>query len=159
MAVKINGLENAIQYLEKKGQDIVETVKFKLSDVATQMEAQATASAPSVYKIGNEVIDLKFIKQKIGKKVIQNGLGYNVGLDVPNKGEQWEAWMEFGTGLSAQEILSGSQYTPEMKAQARIFFRNGKGRIIGKPYLYPAFFKNTVNLVDEMEKDIIDKLK
>ena len=64
--------------------------------------------------------------------------------------------MEFGTGLSAQQILSGAQYTPEIKAQARNFYRNGKGRIIGQPYLFPAFFRNTANLVQEIEKEIND---
>lgn len=84
---------------------------------------------------------------------------FKVGLDVPSQGEQWEAWMEFGTGLSAQQILSGAQYTPEIKAQARNFYRNGKGRIIGQPYLFPAFFRNTANLVQEIEKEINDNIK
>ena len=159
MAVKIDGLQNAIQYLETKGNDIVEAAKITLSDAATNMEVQAGAAAPSVYRIGNNVVDLKFIKQKINKKVIENGLGYNVGLDVPSQGDQWEAWMEFGTGLSAEQILGGAQYTGEIKTQARLFFRNGEGRIIGQPYLYPAFFRNTANLVSEMEEEIINKLK
>jgi hypothetical protein len=159
MAVKIDGLQNAIQYLETKGNDIVEAAKITLSDAATNMEVQAGAAAPSVYRIGNNVIDLKFIRQKINKKVIENGLGYNVGLDVPSQGDQWEAWMEFGTGLSAEQILGGAQYTGEIKTQARFFFRNGEGRIVGQPYLYPAFFRNTANLVSEMEKEIINKLK
>lgn len=159
MAVKIDGLQNAIQYLETKGNDIVEAAKITLSDAATNMEVQAGAAAPSVYRIGNNVVDLKFIKQKINKKVIENGLGYNVGLDVPSQGDQWEAWMEFGTGLSAEQILGGAQYTGEIKTQARLFFRNGEGRIVGQPYLYPAFFRNTANLVSEMEEEIINKLK
>jgi hypothetical protein len=159
MAVKINGLQNAIQYLEKKGDDIVEAAKITLSDAATNMEIQASAAAPSVYRIGDNVIDLRFIKQKINKKVIENGLGYNVGLDVPGQGDQWEAWMEFGTGLSAQEILGGAQYTGEIKTQARFFFRNGEGRIVGQPYLYPAFFRNTANLANEMAEEINNKLK
>lgn len=159
MGIKIQGLDNAIQYLEKKGEDIVEAAKITLSDSATNIEVQASAAAPSVYRIGDNVIDLKFIRQKINKKVIENGLGYNVGLDVPSQGEQWEAWMEFGTGLSAEQILGGAQYTPEIKAQANFFFRNGEGRIIGQPYLYPAFFRNTANLANEMAEEINNKLK
>ena len=159
MAVKIDGLQNAIQYLETKGNDIVEAAKITLSDAATNMEVQAGAAAPSVYRIGNNVVDLKFIKQKINKKVIENGLGYNVGLDVPSQGDQWEAWMEFGTGLSAQQILGRAGYTSEIKAQADNFFRNGKGRIIGRPYFYPAFFRNTDNLVSDMVDEINKALK
>lgn len=159
MSVKINGLENFVDYLNKKNKDVIDAVKINLSEVATNIEAQAGASAPSIYRIGDKVIDLKFIRQKIDKKVIENGLGYNVGLNVPSQGEQWEAWMEFGTGLSAAQILGGAGYTPEIEAQARQFFRNGEGRIVGQPYLYPAFFRNTDNLVPDMVKDINDALK
>ena len=159
MSVTINGLDNFIDYLNKKNNDIIEAVKINLSDVATNIEAQASASAPSVYRIGDQSIDLKFIRQKIDKKVIENGLGYNVGLNVPSQGEQWEAWMEFGTGLSAEQILGGAGYTPEIEAQAGQFFRTGEGRIIGQPYLYPAFFRNTANLANEMAEEINKKIK
>jgi hypothetical protein len=159
MSVKVNGLDKALADLDKKGDKVIAAVKEKISDVATDIEIQAGAAAPSSYRIGDYVKDLKFIRQKINKDFFENGLLCKVGLDVPSQGEQWEAWMEFGTGLSAQQILSGAQYTPEIRAQARNFFRNGKGRIIGQPYLFPAFFRNTANLVQEMEKEINDKIK
>jgi hypothetical protein len=68
--------------------------------------------------------------------------------------------MEFGTGLSAEQILgSNATYTSEIKAQANNFFRNGKGSIIGEPYFYPAFFRNTANLVNEIEDEINKRFK
>lgn len=159
MGVKVKGLNEAIDLINKKREEIVEVIKLTLSDAATNTESQAIASAPSSYRIGNEVINLGFIKQKINKKVIDNGLGFNVGLDVPSQGDQWEAWIEFGTGLSAEQILGGAQYTSEIKNQAQLFFRNGEGRIVGKPYLYPAFFRNSANLVNELEEEINKKIK
>ena len=110
-------------------------------------------------KVLDKTINLSFIAQKINKKALNNGLAYNVGLSVPSTGEQWEAWMEFGTGLSAEQILGRAGYTSEIKAQANNFFRNGKGRIIGRPYFYPAFFRNTANLVQEIENEINKDLK
>lgn len=159
MAVVVIGLDKALADLNKQEDIVIEAVKDILSSVATDIEIQAGNAAPSSYQIGDYVVDLKFIRQKIDKKPFENGLLFKVGLDVPSQGEQWEAWMEFGTGLSAQQILGGAQYTPEIKAQAENFKRNGKGRIIGKPYLYPAFFKNTANLVTEIEAEIIKDLK
>lgn len=159
MAVKVKGLDKALAELDKKGDAVIEAVKLKLSDVATDIELEATRNAPSSYQIGGVSINLSFIRQKIEKITIENGLGFNVGLDVPSSGDQWEAWMEFGTGLSAQQILGGGQYTNEIRAQAEYFKRNGKGRIIGKPYLYPAFFRNTANLVSEIEEEINKKIK
>lgn len=159
MEIKVFGLEQALADLSKKEEKIIEAVKLKISDTATDIERQAIANAPVAYKIGDYVEDLKFIKQKINKEPFENGLLFKVGLSVPSRGKQWEAWIEFGTGLSAQQILGGAGYTPEIKAQARSFFRNGKGRIIGQPYLYPAFFRNTANLVEEIKKKINENLK
>lgn len=159
MAVKIKGLDKALAELDKKGDAVIEAVKLKLSDVATDIELEATRNAPSSYQIGDASINLSFIKQKIDKRTIEKGIGFNVGLDVPSSGEQWEAWMEFGTGLSAREILSNPQYTSEVRDIARRFYRNGKGRIIGQPYLMPAFFRNTANLVSEIEEEINKKIK
>ena len=159
MSVKIKGLDKALAELDKKSDAVIESVKEKLSDVATNIEVEAIRNAPSSYQIGDARINLSFIKQKIDKKVLQNGLLYNIGLDVPTSGEQWEAWMEFGTGLSAREILSNPQYTSEVRDIARRFYRNGKGRIIGQPYLMPAFFRNTANLVQEIEKEIKKDIK
>ena len=94
------------------------------------------------------------IKQRIDKVVEDNGLSWRVGVQSGDPDFEIEAWLEFGTGLSAREILSNPQYTQEIRDVARRFYRNGRGRIIGQPYLMPAFLRNTANLVDEIEKEI-----
>lgn len=159
MAVKVKGLDKALSDLDKKRDDIIEAVKDVLAETATNIEIEATRNSPKSYQIGDATINLSFIGQKINKKAINNGLQWNIGLDVPSSGEQWEAWMEFGTGLSAEQILGRAGYTSEIKAQADNFFRNGKGRIIGRPYFYPAFFRNTDNLVIDMVDEINKALK
>jgi hypothetical protein len=159
MSVKVKGLDKAIADFNKKSDAIVNAVKETLATAATDIEFQATLNAPDSYQIGDASINLSFIGQKINKKVFDNGLFWQVGLDVPTSGEQWEAWMEFGTGLSARQILSNSQYSSEVREIARRFYRNGKGRIIGEPYLMPAFYRNTANLVDDMVDEINKALK
>lgn len=154
MAVSFKGLDEALAYVRQKENAMIEAVKDVLANTASDVERQAIASAPSQW----EGIPLN-IKQKIDKKSFNDGLLWKVGLDVPTSGEQWEAWMEFGTGLSAREILSNPQYTQEVRTLARTYFRNGKGRIIGQPYLMPAFFRNTDNLVTEMVNEINKVLK
>lgn len=154
MAVSFKGLDEALAYVRQKENSMIEAVKDVLANTASDVERQAIASAPSQW----EGIPLN-IKQKIDKKSFNNGLLWKVGLDVPTTGEQWEAWIEFGTGLSAREILSNPQYTQEVRTLARTYFRNGKGRIIGQPYLMPAFFRNTDNLVTEMVNEINKVLK
>lgn len=159
MGVKVKGLDKALADLDKKFISIYPAVRDTLQTAATAIEFEATLNAPNSYQIGDATINLSFISQKINKKVSNNGFSWNVGLDVPSTGEQWEAWMEFGTGLSAEQILGRAGYTSEIKAQADNFFRNGKGRIIGRPYFYPAFFRNTANLVDDMVDEINKALK
>ena len=160
MGIKVKGLDKARRDLFKKRQLIVDAVKDTLANTATSIEIEAKTNSPKSYQIGDATINLSFIGQKINKKGFNDGLYWNVGLDVPATGEQWEAWIEFGTGLSASQILGGVQYTSEIKARIKtLFFRNGKGRIIGKPYLYPAFFRNTDNLVNDMVNEINDALK
>jgi len=159
MSVKIKGLDEARRDLFKKRQDIVDAVKDVLAETATSIEIEATRNAPNSYEIGDKTINLSFIRQKINKKVSESGLFWQVGLDVPTSGEQWEAWMEFGTGLSAREILSNPEYSSEVREIARRFYRDGKGRIIGQPYLMPAFYRNTSNLVTDMVDEINKALK
>lgn len=159
MSVKVKGLDEARRDLFKKRQLIADSVKDVLAETATNIEIEATRNAPSSYQIGDASINLSFIKQKINKKASNDGLYWQVGLDVPSTGEQWEAWMEFGTGLSAEQILKNPTYSEEVRTLARTYFRNGQGRIIGQPYLMPAFFRNTANLVTDMVDEINKALK
>jgi hypothetical protein len=154
MGVKVKGLDKALANLDKKNQAIIDAVKDTLANAATDIEIQAIRDAPSSWE--GQPLN---IKQKIDKKSSKNGLFWQVGLDVPSTGEQWEAWMEFGTGLSAKEILSNPQYSKEIRTLARTYYRNGKGRIIGQPYLMPSFFRNTANLVTDMVDEINKALK
>jgi HK97 gp10 family phage protein len=154
MAVTFKGLDQALAYIKKKETAMVEAVKDVLANTATNVEKQAIASAPNQW----EGYPLN-IKQKIDKKSSNNGLLWQVGVDVPTTGEQWEAWMEFGTGLSAEQILKNPTYSEEVRTLARTYFRNGKGRIIGQPYLMPAFYRNSANLVTEMVNEINKALK
>jgi HK97 gp10 family phage protein len=154
MAVTFKGLDQALAYIQKKETAMIEAVKDVLANTATDVEKQAIASAPTQW----EGFPLN-IKQKIDKKSSNNGLLWQVGVDVPTTGEQWEAWMEFGTGLSAEQILKNPIYSEEVRTLARTYFRNGKGRIIGQPYLMPAFYRNTANLVNNMVDEINKVLK
>ena len=154
MGVKVKGLDKALANLDKKNQAIIDAVKDTLANAATDIEIQAISDAPSSWE--GQPLN---IKQKIDKKSFDNGLLWKVGIDVPTTGEQWEAWIEFGTGLSAEQILKNPTYSEEVRTLAGTYFRTGKGRIIGQPYLMPAFYRNSANLVNEMVSEINKVLK
>lgn len=154
MAVTVKGLDKALADIDKKGDLIIEAVKDALASAATDIEIEAIRNAPSQF----EGLPLS-IKQRIDKVVADNGLTWRVGVQSGDPVFEIEAWLEFGTGLSAREILSNPQYTPEVREIARRFYRNGQGRIIGRPYLMPAFFRNTANLVADIEAEINKEIK
>lgn len=129
MSVTIKGLDKALADLDKKSEAVVKAVKEKLSSAATDIEIEAARNAPS-YFAGEKLS----INDRIDKVVENNGLSWRVGLQCADSVFQIEAWLEFGTGLSAREILSRAEYTQEVREIARRFYRNGEGRIIGKPY-------------------------
>jgi hypothetical protein len=149
MSVKVKGLDAALKNLDKQEDIVIEAVKDILASTATDIEIEAIRNAPSNWE--GQPLN---IKQRIDKVVEDNGLGWRVGVQSGDPVFEIEAWLEFGTGLSAREILSNPQYTQEVRDIARRFFRNGRGRIIGQPYLMPAFFRNTANLVTDIEKEI-----
>lgn len=149
MAVTVKGLDAALKDLDKQSDIVIEAVKDILASTATDIELEAIRNAPSVWQ--GQPLN---IKQRIDKVVKEGGLNWRVGVQSGDPVFEIEAWLEFGTGLSAREILSNPQYTQEVRDIARRFYRNGKGRIIGQPYLMPAFFRNTANLVTDIENEI-----
>jgi hypothetical protein len=149
MSVTVKGLDAALRDLDKQEDIVIEAVKDILASTATDIEIEAIRNAPSSWQ--GQPLN---IKQRIDKVVEDNGLGWRVGVQSGDPVFEIEAWLEFGTGLSAREILSNPQYTQEVRDIARRFFRNGRGRIIGQPYLMPAFFRNTANLVTDIENEI-----
>ena len=149
MAIIVKGLDAALKDLDKQEDIVIEAVKDILASTATDIEIEAIRNAPSVW----EGLPLN-IKQRIDKVAENNGLSWRVGVQSGDPVFEIEAWLEFGTGLSAREILSNPQYTQEVRDVARRFYRNGRGRIIGQPYLMPAFFRNTANLVTDIENEI-----
>lgn len=154
MSVTVKGLDKALADLNTKSDAVIDAVKESLANAATDIEIQAIRNAPSTWN----GLSLN-IKQRIDKVSENNGLAWKVGIQSGDPVFEIEAWLEFGTGLSAKEILANPQYTQEVRDVARQFYRNGEGRIIGRPYLMPAFFANTANLVQEIEEQIKNDIK
>lgn len=154
MAVTVKGLDAALKDLDKQEDIVIDAVKDILARTATDIEIEAIRNAPSTWN----GLPLN-IKQRIDKVVEENGLAWRVGVQSGDPVFEIEAWLEFGTGLSAKEILANPQYTQEVRDVARQFYRNGQGRIIGRPYLMPSFFANTANLVQEIEEQIKNDIK
>jgi hypothetical protein len=149
MTIRVNGLDEAIRDIRKKGKQAERAVIEQLEDTAALIEFGAKNDAPFGQGLS--------IKQRIDKVGSEGGLKWIVGvqgtLDI-------DAYYEFGTGLSAKEILANPDYTQEMRDLAYYgFYKNGLGTLRGTPYLFPNYIKYTANLVDEIRKEIEKAIK
>lgn len=151
MSVRVKGLDQAIREIQKKGKDAEKVVVEVLQDTATDIELDAKIDAP--YSVAGVILG---IKQRIDKIPKNKGLIWQIGIQGT---QDFDAYVEFGTGLSAREILFSSGYTPEMRAIAKQFYKNGKGTLVGQPFLFPAWIRHTANLVEEIKKEIAERIK
>lgn len=124
-------IQNDIKFdLEMYSKQFIDDVKFLLEEVIINTEIQATRSAPSFVSID--------------KRFSNNGLTGEVGilgnqLVASDKGDpsNLAVYIEFGTGLSAKEILA--DYPEWIKELAMQYYVNGRGTLIGSPYLFNNF--------------------
>ena len=129
--------------LQRYSKDTLKEIKSLVADITTQIELDATRDVPM--SSGGT----KFIS--IDKEFTDNGYTGEVGVMGEN---DLAAYFEFGTGLSAGEILS--PYPQWIKDIARKFFVTGQGTLKGKPYLYPNVVKGIPVFQKEL-KTLIDK--
>ena len=111
--------KNLSTYKTKMFRDVVKLVENAITDV----QRLAMRDAP------------KFVN--IDKKFTDKGLTGEVGVMGEMEGNHIAAYIEFGTGLSAREILA--PYPQWIKDIAHEFYVNGQGKLQGKPYLYNNF--------------------
>ena len=111
--------KNLSTYKTKMFRDVVQLVENAITDV----QILAMRDAP------------KFVN--IDKKFTDKGLTGEVGVMGEMEGNHIAAYIEFGTGLSAREILA--PYPQWIKDIAHEFYVTGQGKLKGKPYLYNNF--------------------
>jgi hypothetical protein len=129
--------------LDKYRKDQIRKMRELVVDTVTDIEIEATREAP-VSEDGDHFIH-------IDKRFTNNDLTGEVGVMGENN---LAAYFEFGTGLSAREILA--PYPQWIKDIAWKFFVTGKGTLKGKPYLYPNVLKGIPVFQREL-KTLIDK--
>lgn len=106
--------------LKKYKDELIKKIRNLVMDSITNVEIAATRQAPDFVSID--------------KKFTNGGLTGEVGV-MGN--DPIAAYFEFGTGLSAEEILA--DYPQWVKDVAWEFYVNGQGTLKGKPYLFNNF--------------------
>jgi hypothetical protein len=132
--------------LKKYKADQIRKMRYLVVDTVTDIEIEATRNAP-VGEDGDIFIN-------IDKRFTNNDMTGEVGVMGENN---LAAYFEFGTGLSAREILA--PYPEWIRDIAWKFYINGLGTLKGKPYLYPSVLKNTEIFNKKLDEIIKEKTK
>lgn len=114
--------------LEKFKEEKLRSIRLEVMKVIKDTETQATYDAPNFITIDGVISD--------------GGYSGEVGVmgDSDSKEGKMAAYIEFGTGLSAVQILA--PYPQDVKDTAMAFYINGQGTLTGSPYLFNNFLKN-----------------
>jgi hypothetical protein len=132
--------------LKKYKADQIRKMRYLVVDTVTTIEIEATRKAP-VGEDGDIFIN-------IDKRFTNNDMTGEVGVMGENN---LAAYFEFGTGLSAREILA--PYPEWIREIAWKFYINGLGTLKGKPYLYPSVLKNTEIFNKKLDEIVKEKTK
>lgn len=164
MASNIKGLDKLLAGLDATSRKFQEDVKDIIGINIQDLQLQAIREAPgpgdeikTEYGTENErdIVNGRGwtpISQAITYTIDPNGFSGRVFVN--DSAGDISAWVEFSTGQSAARYLAT---VPEFwRATAAKYIRNKKGTIIGKPYLYPAYEKYSLQTVKELKQAIKD---
>jgi hypothetical protein len=163
MAIRVTGLDQAIKALSDKGTKAIVAIADELEDTAKKIEINAIQDAPSYVP---QMPELKLnINQRIRSEPTAFFQGEAIAWEIfvitnpDNRLDDFDGYMEFNTGLEAEQLLSRPDYTAEIKMLAMKYFKNGKGTLSGKPYFFPNVFRFTAGLKEKIEKSISDAIR
>lgn len=128
--------------LDRYRKNIVKKVQNLIVDKTTKVELLANRSLTAN---STATFNLNFIR--VDKKISDGGFTGEVGVMGYN---EMAAYIEFGTGLSAKDILS--KYPKWIQDIAYQFYVNGMGTLTGKPYLYNNFLIVWGEFVKELDE-------
>ena len=127
-------IQNTLTYdLNGYKDEVIAKTKQFIQQLIFQTNIEATRDAPSFVSIGNEFED-KGLTAKVGV------IGKQSVAKNQSDPANMAAYLEFGTGLSASQILA--PYPQWVKDIAYEYYVSGEGTLIGKPYLFNNFLKN-----------------
>ena len=114
--------------------EVIAKTKQLIQQLIFQTNIEATRDAPSFVSIGNEFED-KGLTARVGILKTDDSIPKNQSDPA-----HMAMYFEFGTGLSAAQILA--PYPQWVKDIAYEYYVSGEGTLIGKPYLFNNFLKN-----------------
>lgn len=166
---RVTGQNSVNQWLQSRLAEFTAELKEAVEVNTGDMEMQAIRNAPTpggknIATRNGQITEMNVrnkttsgqktahISQAIGYKITPDGLKGTVFVE--KSAGDVAAYVEFGTGQDASAYLA--TLPQEWREEARRFYVNGKGTIINKPYLYPAYIKYRTEFLKEV-KDLVKR--
>lgn len=137
---KVQGLADTLKKFEKLDKDLSDKIDKQLDNSSKNVAAAARTDAP----IGR-------------RKILVSSIGYNISERFEKSIfalAPYAPYVEFGTGSRVFENTRGFTFNANTRAYARGFFVSGKGRQPAQPYLFPAFEREKIVLLNRIKADI-----
>jgi len=159
----LESIESAFKRLESViTEEVKEIIEFTIGNIAMEAQRNAPGSGDMVELTKGSIAYDKItqkkgwisINQAIGYKMAPNGESGEVFID--ESAGDIAAWIEFGTGQSAKSYLA--TVPEEWREIASRYYVNGKGRIVNKPFLLPAYNNGVKAYAKDIEA-MLNKVK
>jgi len=131
--MNITGIDKAMRDLQKLAEGAQRAQRAGEKRIADKIVAEAQVAAPGS------------LSGKINVTQTEN-------TTTINGGDDFSAWVEFGTGPNAAAFLASQP--AEVVEEARKFFVNGKGTGAAHPFFFPPIFRNIPNLIPAVEEEL-----
>lgn len=157
----IKGFDELAKRLAQLSKDFQNEVKEILERNVGDLEMEAIRNAPGpgdrINVVGGSIRQESISNKRRGGTAINEVIGYVISANgfsgqvfVEKSAGDIAAYVEFGTGQDASSYLATVE--PEWREQARKFYVNGQGKIIGQPYLYPAYLKYRKEFLNDLKR-------
>lgn len=140
--MKVKGLEQVFNNFDKYSEKVQNAIVDEINDSAQQIAANANINRP----IGAQVA-VENATKAIPSATVSAFMSTNNQLGKSNPGNLI-AYIEFGTGISAAEYVP--TLPKEWQEIAMKYYVNGKGTMVKKPFLYPAYIKEIPKFKDNV---------
>lgn len=153
----VKGLKNVLNNLKDFEVEVQREAKELIKLYTNLIETEAIRNAPGVNdniptQNGTQKVDVN-IPSFIFSRILNQG--YTGVIGIEENASKLAIYIEFGTGSSA------AGYVPtlpkELQEVARRYFINGKGTLIKKPFLLPAYFRYSDEFIKDFAKFLDEK--
>lgn len=147
-SVRIDGLQRLQVKLKNLRPEVEEILSGEIEAAAENIELEAKQNAPSTITTAHgEQQEYGEIRNSLSAWQV-SPLEWNTGIMTTGKVNDMAAYVEFGTGKYI-DIPEG------LEAYAMLWYVNGKGTILPRPFLFPAVERERVRLVDRLKQDLM----